>query len=257
MNITQEHIFQKKQQLQQEIVDYERQLREQMAHQQQTTDIEQLAKSILEYNEIERNIEDRAHVFSLLSSPPESLLSPYVKSELFSYFVSAETVGPELVNFLVDETLMQVRALIQSGEDDSVDLIQAEFKEYVLPGKIIAERFDEIEPLVEEMNRYCTVVDAQYNPASAQAVVRYAFEIALNADIRLDPLIHALRELPLKVLNEADRALLLDHVEERLGTLRFEQARKHQVAMERAVKILERREGEDETGRTPFVDEEE
>ena len=227
MNVTQDQIFQKKQQLQAEIETYEKQLQQLAAECGVMTDITKLAQSILDYNEIERQIEDRAHVFSLLSSSPESLLSPFVKAELFSYIVSAETVGPELVNFLVDDVLLEVRAAIDAGEDDAVDLVQAEFREYVLPGKIIGEKFDELESLLEEMNRDCIVVDPKYNTESARSVLRYAFEISLNSDVRLEAAIRALREMPMKYLDETDRAFLLDAVEERLASIRYENAKKH------------------------------
>jgi hypothetical protein len=257
MNVTQEQVFQKKQQLQQEIETYEKQLQQLAAERGTLTDIRKLAQSILHYNEIERQIEDRAHVFSLLSLAPESLLSPFIKAELFSYFAAAETIGPDMVNFLVDDVLMEVRAAIDAGEDDSTDLIQAEFREYVLPGKIIAQRFDELEPLLEEMNRQCKLLDPKYSSESARAVLRYAFEAALNADIHLDPLITAVRELPMKYLNEADRALLLDAIEQRLSSIRYELAKKENVAMERAVKLIEHREAEEDLEKTPFVDSEE
>lgn len=256
MNVTQDQIFQKKQQLQTEIEQYEKQLQQMAITRDSVKDIQKLAKAILDYNEIERQIEDRAHVFSLLSSPPESLLSPFVKAELFSYFVAAETVGPDLVNFLVDDVLMEVRAAIDAGEDDAVDLVQAEFREYVLPGKIIGQRFDELEPLLEEMNRDCAALDPKYNPESARNVLRYAFEVSLNADIALDTVIQCLREMPFKYLNEADRAFLLDAVEERLAILRYEYAKKQNVALERAVKIVEHREEEANLESTPFVDSE-
>jgi len=256
MNVTQEQIFEKKLQLQKDIELYEKQLQKMIAQQGQMTNITQLAESILAYNEIERQIEDRAHLFSLLSSPPESLLSPYVKSELFSYIVSAETVSTEMVNFLMNDVLTQLRLLIESGEDDSIDLIQAEFREYLLPGKIIGERFEELDSLCNEMNRYCTALDSSYNPAQAERVLRYAFEISLNSDIQLDSVIEALKNMSFTYLSEADRAFLLDAVEERLASIRFEATKKHNIAMERAVKLLEHRETEEALDTVPFVDDE-
>jgi len=89
--------------------------------------------TVSDYNEIEQQIADRAHLFSLFSSPPESLTRPYVKSQLFSYFEAAETIGPQMVDFLVGDFLLQLRKEFETETYDSSDLIQAEFKEYILP----------------------------------------------------------------------------------------------------------------------------
>jgi len=170
-----------------------------------------------------------------LSKPPEALRSPYVKSEFFSYLVAAETVSTDLVNFLVDSMLQELRQEIQGWEDDAVDLIQAEYKEHIIPGKIIAERFDEIDGLLEEMNRFCTVIDKTYTGDQARRVLHYAFEISITADTKMDPTIKALREMQFEFLHEDDRAALLDKVEEHLGVIRFERAKDQTIAMEKAV----------------------
>jgi len=47
-------------------------------------------------------------------------------------------------------------------------------------------------------------------------------------------------------LRPTDRAELLDHVEEHLAILRFEQVRKQNIAMEKAVAILQKREEDKE-----------
>lgn len=238
MNINQEQIFQAKQELQQQIEEYDKKLTAERIKQETLTKVEELAKSILDYNELQRQISDRTHLFALLSAPPESLRSPFIKSELFSYFEAAETVGPEFVNFLVDDFLTQIRADIQSQEDDSVDLIQSEYKEYIIPGKIIAEHFNEIDELLAEMNRFCKMLDPNYDEATAAKVLEYAFRISIDADTRMDPTIQALKEMNFQYLTPEDRVSLLDHVAEHLGVLRYEQAKNQNLAMQKAIELL-------------------
>jgi hypothetical protein len=240
--ITEEAIFQQKQQLQEEITQFETQLQEHREEQAKIKKIEKLAESILKYDEIVREISDRTTVFSLLSSPTDAFSSPYTKSQLFDYIQSAETVSVELVDFLVNIMLEQLRKEIQSGEDDTVDLIQAEYKEYIIPGKIIAERFDEIDDLLGEMNRYCASVNSDYNPWDARQVLSYAFQKATDADTRMDPTITALKTGQFEYLTPEDRANLLSHVQEHLAVIRYDKARHQQIAMEKAVSMMESRE---------------
>lgn len=248
MTISQEKIFQAKQQLETDIQELEKKLQALIARQAKITKIDDYARSILEYEELQHQIEDRAHVFSLLSLAPDSLRVPFIKSELFSYFVAAETVGPELVNLLVDEFIAQVRVDMIGGEDTAVDLVQAEYKEYMLPGKMMAQAFDEIDLLIAEMNRLCMQCDSTYDAGSAERVLVYAFRAAIDADITLDPLIHALKETQFSALTEADRAQLLDAVEERLAVLRFERTKRQNIAMEKAIVIMEKRDSDAPSG---------
>lgn len=245
MNVSEEDIFKIKTQLQKEIQQYEQQLQQLIVKQKSITKVKELAKSVLEYNELERQIGDRSHLFALFSSPPESLLNPYVKSELFSYIEAAETISPEMVDFLASDLLIQVREAIQTGEDDEPGLIQAEFKEYILPAKIIGERFDEIDTLMNEMNNYCKQVDHNYDPItgpnSAESVLKYAFQISITADTRMEPTIRALREHPFQFLSSEARQELLGTVEEHLAVLRFESTKDQNIAMEKAVHMLEER----------------
>lgn len=244
MNITKEQIFQVKQQLQNEITQYEGQLKELVTKQAQIKKIDVLAQSILQYEDLQNQISDRAHLFALLSSPPESLRRPMVKAQLFSYIEAAETIGIDMVNFLIEDFLHQIRLDIQAGEDDAVDLIHAEFKEYIIPGKIIAERFEEIDDLLAEMNRYCKMIDEQYDEEQARDVLVYAFEISVNADTRMEPTVHALREIEFGYLTPDDRAALLDKVTERLAILQYDQMRTQNIAMEKAVSMMEERDPE-------------
>lgn len=243
MNVTKEQIFETKKMLQQQIEQYEEQLKLLVAKQTEIKKVDVLAQSILQYEDLQNQISDRAHLFALFSTPPESLRRPMVKAQLFSYIEAAETVSVDLVNFLVDDFLQQIRLDIQAGEDDSIDLIQAEYKEYIIPGKIIAERFQEIDDLLSEMNRYCKMLNPQYDEMQARDVLVYAFEISITADTRMEPTVHALRELEFAFLTPEDRAALLDKVEEHLAVLRYEQARQQNISMEKALQMMEMRGG--------------
>lgn len=242
MNITQEHIFQAKQELQQQIEKFEKELAELQAKQQTIQKVELLAESIIQYNAIQREISDRAYLFSLLSSPPENLRSPFVKSEFFAYLEAAETIGPDFVNFLIDDFLTQLRADLQADDDNSVEIIQAEYKEYILPGKIIAERFNEIDDLISEMNRFCRLVDQQYDESAACDVLTYAFQKSINADTRMEPTINALREMEFQCLTQEARAELLRQVDEHLAILRYDDTKNQNLAMEKAIKMMGERE---------------
>lgn len=242
MIVTPEQLFEKKQQLQKEITEYEAKLQEHVKKQAKITKIEQMAKAVLEYVDIEDNISDRTKLFALFSSPPESLRRPMVKSQLFSYIEAAETIGPEMVDFIVNEFLDQVREDIAAGEDDDVELIEAEYKEYVIPGKIISEKFGEIDELLEEMIRFCRNIDPAYRPERAQEVLRYAFAKSIPADTRMEPTITALREVQFKHLTAEYRAELLDQVEEHLAVLRYDETKDLNVAMDKAVKMIEQKE---------------
>lgn len=246
--ISAEQLFQTKQQLQQEVEQYEQQL-EALVHQQNATQkIEELCQYLLQYNEVIRQIEDRQHVLSLLSNPLTSLRSPYVKAQFFSYIVAAETVNIDIVNLLVDEYVQQFRLDVQSGlslkeqEEQTVESIQSEFKEYIIPGKITAEQFAEIDDLLDEMNRYCRGVDQQYADDQAHAVLVYAFRVAIVADTAMPPIVEALRNHEFRYLKPGDRATLLDEAEEHIAVLRFEAVKKQNVAMDQAVQIVAKRE---------------
>lgn len=247
MHITEEQIFQIKKQLQQEIEQFEQERMAVQAEQAKENKVEKLAELILRYDQIEGEIESRSQLFSLFSSPPGSLTSPFIKAELFSYFEEAETIGPEMVNFLVEDFHTQAKKEIESGEDDEVDLIQAQYKEYILPGKIIGEKFDELDALVREMINYCYSVDPNYDPEhepnSAGQVLKYAFEISITADTRMEPTIEAIQNQQFMFLKGEHRLELLDKAQERISILRFDEAKKQNIAMEMAVQMLEEREG--------------
>ena len=147
------------------------------------------------------------------------------------------------MDLLADDVLTQLRTDIQNEvEDTTTDLILAEYREYILPAKMMAERFDQIDMLLLEMNRYCKALDANYNDEQAHAVLKYALRVSIYADTRMEPTIRALREMQFQYITDEDRAELLDHVEEHMAILRFEAAKKQQLAMEQAVRMLEKRE---------------
>lgn len=241
MMLTPEQLFALKQQIEVETEGLSRQLHEAEQAQMDVKSPEKIAKSILDVERIQREISDRGQIFAFLSSPESSITSPYLKAELFETIEAAETVSVQLVDVIAEHLLHYVRADIQAGEDDVVELIQAEFKEYIIPAKIIAEHFEQIDDLLEEMNRYCRAVQADYAPSSAQEVLVYAFEASFNADIRLEPTVKALREFEFTYLTPEDRAMLLDRVEERLAIIRYEKAKNENVAMEQALHMIEER----------------
>lgn len=242
MNISTEELFEKKQMLQEQMHAYEEHLQEVVKKQTETRKIEVLAQLVLEYDQIEKEIEDRTKVLELLSAPPQSLRSPFVKANLFELFVAAETVSAALTDFLVSDVLIQLRGDIQSGEDNTTDLIQTEYKDYIIPGKLIAQRFEEIDGLLDEMNRFCKGVDPNYDDKEAQNVLEYAFRLSIDADTQLEPSVHALEKLQFRYLTPEARQRLMDHLNEHLAIVRFENARKQTIAMEHAVQIIHEQE---------------
>ncbi len=240
--ISPEQQFQTKQQLQHAVEQYEQELTTLIHQQNATKKIEELSEYLLKYNEIIRQIEDRQHVLSLLSNPVTSLRSPYVKSQFFSYVEAAETVSTDVVNLLVDEFIQQFRLDVQSGAEMTVESIQSEFKEYIIPGKITAERFAEVDDLLDEMNRYCRGVDATYKDELAHEVLVYAFRIAIDADTAMPPIVGALENHQFRYLKPEDRASLLDEAQEHIAVLHYEATKKQNVAMDQAVQIIAKRE---------------
>lgn len=233
--MTPERLIEIKAKIQTEVEDWEKKLQAVSNQQKTEKDVERLAKQILEYDQIEREIEDRAKVFSLLSEPQESLASPYVKSEWYAYIEAAETVSSELVDVVMEVFTPAVRAAIESGEDDSPGLIQAEFKEYIIPGQLLAGHFDRIDGLVMEMNAQIKQRFADYDPAQAGDLVYYAVCKAIDSNVRIEPIAEAVKAGTVKALSLDQRNELLDKLEERAAVLRFETARKQNVAMEKAL----------------------
>lgn len=242
MNITQEQIFKVKKQLQEQITEFEAKLTEHIAAQAKLTKIEKLAQSILEYDKLEYEIASRAHLFALFSQPPESMRSPFVKAQFFSYIEAAETIGTEMVDFLVNDFITQIKADVSTDEDDSTDLIQAEYKEHIIPGKIIAEKFDEIDDLIEEMNRYCKALEPAYDESSATQVMEYGIRKSITADTKMEPTISAIKEKEFMYLTPEARAKLLEEVTEHLSILDYKEAKNQTLAMDKAVEMIAKKE---------------
>lgn len=233
--MTPEQLIEIKTKLQNEVEGWEKKLQTVIDQQKTEKDLEKLAKQILEYDKIEKEIEDRSHVFSLLSEPEDSLASPYVKAEWYSFIEAAETVSPELVDAVMDRFTPAIRATIEAGEDDAPGLIQAEFKEYIIPGQILAGHVDRIDGLVTEMNAQIKQRFPDYDPAQAGGLVEYAFQKAIDSHVRIEPIAEVVKAGTVKALSVDQRNELLDKLEERAAVLRFETARKQQVAMEKAI----------------------
>lgn len=236
--MTPEHLIEIKGKLQAEVEVWEKKLQEVIEKQKKEKKVEKLAELILEYDKIEREIEDRTHVFSLLSQPEETLSSPFLKSEWYSYIEAAETVSPELVDAVMDRFSSAIRQTIESGEDDTVDLIQAEYKEYLIPGQILAGHFERIDGLVMEMNAALSKVASTYDPKQSSTVVYYAFQKAIDSNVRIEPIAEAVKAATVKALTVDQRNQLLNQLEERAAVLRFDVSRKQNIAMEKAVQRL-------------------
>lgn len=233
--MTPDRLIEIKTKLQAEIEKWEKKLQTVIDQQKKEKDLERLAKQILEYEKIEHEIEDRSHVFSVLSQPEETLASPFIKAEWYSYIEAAETVSPEMVDAVMDRFTPAMRAAIESGEDDTPDLIQAEFKEYIIPGQILGGHFDRIDGLVMEMNAQIKQRFPEYDPKQAGDLVFHAFQKAINSHVRIEPIAEAAKAGSVKALTVDQRNGLLDELEERAAILRFETARKTNVAMEKAI----------------------
>lgn len=236
--MTPEQLIKIKTQLQSEVEEWEKKLQEVIQKQKDEKKPEKLAALILEYDKIEREIEDRTHVFSVLSQPEEALASPYLKSEWYSYIEAAETVSPELVDAVMERFAVPIRQSITSGEDDAVDLIQAEYKEYLIPGQILSGHFERIDGLVMEMNAAIMKLDPGYDTKQSTLPVFYAFQKAIDSNVRIEPIAEAVKAATVKNLTVDQRNQLLDKLEERAAVLRFEITRKQNVAMDKAIEEL-------------------
>lgn len=240
--VTAEQRSQWKVELQTQIADWEKKLQVIIDEQKKATSPDKLAVLILQYEEIQREIADRSHVFSLLSEPLEALRNPYVKSEWYAYVEAAETISPEWVDHVVEYFSVAIHQAIESGEDDTVDLIQNEYAEYIFPGVILGGHADRIDALVQDMHMYIRKLQPRYDEKLSTTVVMRAFLKAIDSDVRLEPVAEAVKQGSVKTLTVDQRNELMDRLEERVAVLRFEAARKQNVAMEKALAQLEKKE---------------
>ena len=156
---------------------------------------------------------------------------------MFSYFVAAETVGAELVDFLV-EAYHQIVKKDKFPEFEHEQSYRAHYKEYILPGKILAHKFEQLDDLVREMNEYLVRENPDYDHQHSHDLLYHAFNVALNSDIHVDPLIEGLKNKEYEYLNPEERDKLLYEINERIAIINFEQTKNQNIAMQKAVKML-------------------
>lgn len=240
--ITPEVAFDIKQRMQQEIERAEGELRACVQKQTEITKVEVLAQSVLEYEDIQRKLENYAHVFSFFAAPVQSVLSPLVKAEVLEYVHAAVQVDPDIAKKAAEMIAEELRLLIQSNDDDTLDMVEAEYRNYIVPAYLLAGLYNETNDQLMQMIRFCTQYSTDYGNTQAADVLRFGLEIVIDASEELTPLIAAIKTSFPKFLTEADQALLLDACEERLAEVRFEMSKKENLAHEKAVEMLERRE---------------
>ena len=222
--------------LSKEVEEYNTKLQELVVKQEKINNPEKLAVSILEYEDIENNISDRGYVLSALDGL-DRFTSDYFKAELMSYFEAAETVEDDLVDFLV--TTFDQEVTTKEPEDfDHEDMWLAHYKEYVLPGKILAHKFEQLDDLAGKMNELIIKQWPEYDKERSKGVLKYSFEKVIDGNIKLDPLIDNLKVVDYQNLNKEEKNELLESLTAALGVKRFEEARRQEVAMDKAINML-------------------
>lgn len=242
--ITQEQIFSIKQEMQDRIAAAEKEL-QQLVHDQQTLQkVDDLARTIIRYEEVEHTVENAAHVFSFFAAPVQSVLSPLVKAEVLEYVRAATEIDPTIGVSAAQLIVEELRVLLQSQDDDTLDMVESEYKNYILPALLIAGACSDVNDQLREMMRYCAQYQPSYGQKEATDVLKYAIDVAI--DMALEPsmpvLVESIRTAFSQWLQEADQAELLDACEERLASIRFEKVRGQNLAHEKAIEMLERRE---------------
>ncbi|MBU0671107.1 MAG: hypothetical protein ABH835_01390 [Patescibacteria group bacterium] len=232
----------KKQKLEKEVEEYHRELNELIEEQATIKNVEDLAQSVIRYTEIENEISDRGLLLSLLSQDVEHFKSPYFKAQFGSYLDAAETCSPEIVNFITN--VFHDAISTDFAGYKYADEFHTEYRQHIFPGKILAGRFQDLDPLVREMIDYIKSVDPKYDENLATHELYEAFKVALGMNINLEKLKKALEEGKIAFLTEEARKDLLAMVEEREKIRLYTAAKDQNVAMERAVKMLEQRESE-------------
>lgn len=240
--ITQEQIFAIKQSMQEKIVVAEKELQQCIQEQSTLTDITTLSASVLRYEDLQAQLESYAQIFSFFAAPVESVLSPLVKAEVLEYVRAAMRVSPEIAQTMAHMIAEELRVLVQSQEDDAIDMIEAEYKVYILPAYVMTGLFSEINDRLQEMVRFCAQYAPTYGVDQVRDVLRYACELSIDMNESLDATIAYLRTEDNPWLREEDRVFLLDECEERLAELRFEKSKRQNLAHEKAIEMLERRE---------------
>lgn len=194
-------------------------------------DEETFVRLYLEYNEIEREITDRQHVMNVLEAGEERFTKDLYKSEFWSYLIAAETVSQDLVNVITEK----MRAAAPGGfaEAESYDEFQAAYKNYILPGKVIAGRFDELDTVVDEMNAHIQAKIPTYDRSLSLPVLPYAISLAIDSDTENEPVKEALETRAFRWLQPEETKRLLKEMEEQMGYVAEEQAKNEKVARQR------------------------
>jgi len=185
----------------------------------------------LKYNEIERAINDRQHVLRLLSEK-DNFESEFYRGDFWSYLIAAETIGNELVDALTNE----MRDAVKNGfhQYETFEQFHSPYKNFILPGKIIAGKFDELDTTVEELNHYIQQIIPKYDRSKSLEVLPYAFKLAIDADVEVGAIKSDLEKADYSWLMKEEVESLLEHADERLAQLQDIHIKNEQVAADRA-----------------------
>lgn len=195
----------------------------------------------LQYNEISREINDRQHLLEVLGAGEERFANDLYKAEFWSYLVAAETVDLNLVNELTEK--MHATAPAGFAEAESYDEIQAAYKNYILPGKIIGGRFDELDGLVDEMNTHIQRRIPTFDRSLSLPVLPYAFSLTIDSDTENEAVKQALETREFAWIQPEERNRLLKEMAEQIAYVQDELVRNEQIARNRYRDFLQQKEG--------------
>ena len=232
----------KKKELEKDVEEYHKKLQEEIKKQAEITNVEELAQSIIDYTDIENEISDRGLLLTLLSQPVEHFKSPFFKAQFGPYLDAAETVSPEIINFVTDVFHDEIKE--DFPDYKYADEFTSEYREHILPGKIIAGRFNELDSLIREMNENIKNIDSKFNENLSTQQLYEAFKVALGMNIDLEGIKKGLEDEKISFLTSEAKKDLLELLAEKQRMKRFSESKDQNVAMERAVKMLEQREAE-------------
>lgn len=167
----------------------------------------------LKYEDLQREINDRQIVLDLLGSGDSRFSSQLYQAEFWNYLVAAETISNDLVNALVDK--MHAAIVKELPTYESYEEFHAPYKHILIPGKIVAGRFDEIDGMVEEMNNYIQQVIPEYDRSKSLEVLPVAFGYSIAADTKNPPIQKALETRQFQwLLPEEQKRLLKEVIEQ-------------------------------------------
>lgn len=227
------------------IVTIEEQVLQEIIHKQyDAQDMETLAHLHMEYQEIEQRMDAASELYIFFSKSKESWLHPLVKSELFSILHAATLVQPKLCNVIASALRDAIMTNVRKRFYDSVDLVEAEYKEYLLPAVIFSEVFGDIDHDVTMMIDACVALDPQYDRNRGIHIVRDACAHVIETVERTDAIATALQKNVITMLNADDRAMLLTQIVKRQATQRFVKAKAQEDTMKKIIEMRERQEQE-------------